>query len=104
MPIFPQMRFDKVTLTGGSKPVVVNNPHIDVSEGPLLLREGVFNKRDDFYDVNIQLSAFENGSSVGPTGWLKNIEYMKYIKISMFVSFYENANDGAVPQNYTTNV
>ena len=79
MSIFPQIKFDKITLSGGSKPIVVNNPHIDMTNGPLLLREGVYNKRDSFYDINIQLSAFENGTAVGPSGWLKNIEYMKMI-------------------------
>lgn len=103
MPIFPQIRFDKITLNGGSKPIVVNDPHIDVTDGPLLLREGVFTKRNDFYDLNIQLSAFENGTAVGPANWLKNVEYLKYIKIAVFVSFYENDNEGTVPQNYTTN-
>ena len=103
MSVFPQIRFDKVTLTGGSKAIVVNDPHIDVTDGPLLLREGVFTKRNDFYDVNIQLSAFENGSVTGPSNWLKNIEYLKYIKIAAFVSFYENKETGEVPQNYTTN-
>ncbi len=39
MSIFPQIKFDKVTLTGGSKSIVVDNPHIDVTDGPLLLRE-----------------------------------------------------------------
>lgn len=102
MSIYPQIRFDKITLTGGSKPIIVNDPHIDVTDGPLLLREGVFNKRNDFYDLNIQISAFENGTAVGPANWLKNIEYLKYIKIAVFVSFYENTIDGAVPQNYTT--
>lgn len=103
MSIFPQIKFDKVTLTGGSKSIVVDNPHIDVANGPLLLREGVFNKRDNFYDVNIQLSAFENGTAIGPSGWLKNVQYIKYIKLAIFVSFYENLDKGMVPQNYTTN-
>ena len=102
MSVFPQIRFDKITLTGGSKPIVVNDPHIDVTDGPLLLREGVFNKRNNFYDLNIQMSAFENGSVSGPSNWLKNLEYLRYIKIAVFASFYENSNDGAVPQNYTT--
>ena len=102
MSIFPQIRFDKITLTGGSKPIIVNDPHIDVTNGPLLLREGVFTKKNDFYDLNIQISAFENGTAVGPANWLKNIEYLKYIKIAAFVSFYENDEQGAVPQNYTT--
>jgi len=102
MPIFPQIRFDKITLTGGSKPIVVNDPHIDTTDGPLLLREGVFKTKNNFYDINIQLSTFENGSEVGPANWLKNIEYLKYIKIAVFVSFYENDLNGPIPQNYTT--
>ena len=102
MSVFPQIRFDKITLTVGSKPIIVNDPHIDVTDGPLLLREGVFTNRNDFYDINIQLSAFENGTAVGPANWLKNIEYLKYIKIAAFASFYKDDSQGEVPQNYTT--
>lgn len=102
MAIFPQIRFDKITMNGGGKPIVVDNPHIDVTDGPFGLREGVFINPSNFYDLIIDVSCFEIGSSLGPSGWLKGIEYLKYMKLATFVSFYKQDDEMGIPQNYST--
>lgn len=102
MAIFPQIRFDKITMNGGGNPIIVSDPHIDIADGPFGLREGIFTNTSDFYDLTVDVSCFEIGSSLGPSGWLKGIEYLKYIKLAFFVSFYKNDDEMGIPQNYST--
>ncbi len=103
MAIFPQIRFDKITMNGGGDPIVVDNPHVDITDGPFGLREGIFTNTSEFYDLVVDVSCFEVGSTLGPSGWLKGIEYLNYMKLAFFVSYYKEDDEMGIPQNYSTN-